>query len=123
MDPELLEQHDVDGSPDLQEAPHRLQDSTHNHTHSHTHPHKTKQYYRLWLLPYMWVGLHFDRLTLLALFDRYTQTHTLLCITDVSQLISLHVFMCVCQEPGGSGECALSGSGGSCGLPRFCAVS
>ncbi|XP_058651540.1 pecanex-like protein 1 isoform X1 [Onychostoma macrolepis] len=70
MDPELLEQHDVDGSPDLQEAPHRSQDSTHNHTHSHTHPHKTKQYYRLWLLPYLWVGLHFDRLTLLALFDR-----------------------------------------------------
>uniref|UniRef100_A0A672KZJ6 Pecanex-like protein n=1 Tax=Sinocyclocheilus grahami TaxID=75366 RepID=A0A672KZJ6_SINGR len=70
MDPELLEQHDVDGSPDLQEAPNRSQDSTHNHTHSHTHPHKTKQYYRLWLLPYLWVGLHFDRLTLLALFDR-----------------------------------------------------
>uniref|UniRef100_A0A673KNF1 Pecanex-like protein n=1 Tax=Sinocyclocheilus rhinocerous TaxID=307959 RepID=A0A673KNF1_9TELE len=68
MDPELLEQHDVDGSPDLQEAPHCTQDSTHNH--SHTHPHKTKQYYRLWLLPYLWVRLHFDRLTLLALFDR-----------------------------------------------------
>lgn len=88
MDPELLEQHDVDGSPDLQEAPHCTQDSTHNHTHSHTHPHKTKQYYRLWLLPYLWVGLHFDRLTLLALFDRYTQTHTFMCITDVSQLKS-----------------------------------
>uniref|UniRef100_A0A671SJ92 Pecanex-like protein n=1 Tax=Sinocyclocheilus anshuiensis TaxID=1608454 RepID=A0A671SJ92_9TELE len=70
MDPELLEQHDVNGSPDLQEAPHCTQDSTHNHTHSHTHPHKTKQYYRLWLLPYLWVRLHFDRLTLLALFDR-----------------------------------------------------
>uniref|UniRef100_A0A8C1WGQ7 Pecanex-like protein n=1 Tax=Cyprinus carpio TaxID=7962 RepID=A0A8C1WGQ7_CYPCA len=70
MDPELLEQHDVDGSPDLQEAPHCTQDSTHNHTHSHMHPHKTKQYYRLWLLPYLWVRLHFDRLTLLALFDR-----------------------------------------------------
>ncbi|KAL0178279.1 hypothetical protein M9458_027173, partial [Cirrhinus mrigala] len=70
MDPELLEQHNVDGSPDLQEAPHCTQDSTHNHTLSHTHPHKTKQYYRLWLLPYLWVGLHFDRLTLLALFDR-----------------------------------------------------
>uniref|UniRef100_A0A671SI76 Pecanex-like protein n=1 Tax=Sinocyclocheilus anshuiensis TaxID=1608454 RepID=A0A671SI76_9TELE len=67
---ELLEQHDVNGSPDLQEAPHCTQDSTHNHTHSHTHPHKTKQYYRLWLLPYLWVRLHFDRLTLLALFDR-----------------------------------------------------
>uniref|UniRef100_A0A9J8AN10 Pecanex-like protein n=1 Tax=Cyprinus carpio carpio TaxID=630221 RepID=A0A9J8AN10_CYPCA len=70
MDPELLEQHDVDGSPDLQEASHCTQDSTHNHTHSHMHPHKTKQYYRLWLLPYLWVRLHFDRLTLLALFDR-----------------------------------------------------
>uniref|UniRef100_A0A8C1F6U7 Pecanex-like protein n=1 Tax=Cyprinus carpio carpio TaxID=630221 RepID=A0A8C1F6U7_CYPCA len=67
---ELLEQHDVDGSPDLQEASHCTQDSTHNHTHSHMHPHKTKQYYRLWLLPYLWVRLHFDRLTLLALFDR-----------------------------------------------------
>ncbi|CAL8297672.1 unnamed protein product [Arctogadus glacialis] len=31
---------------------------------------KVKQYYRFWLLPYLWVGLHFDRLTLLALFDR-----------------------------------------------------
>ncbi|XP_051503281.1 pecanex-like protein 1 isoform X4 [Myxocyprinus asiaticus] len=70
MDPELLEQHDVDGSPDLQEAPHCTQDSAHNHTHPHTHAHKTKQYYRFWLLPYLWVGLHFDRLTLLALFDR-----------------------------------------------------
>ncbi|XP_052007085.1 pecanex-like protein 1 isoform X2 [Xyrauchen texanus] len=70
MDPELLEQHDVDGSPDLQEAPHCTQDSAHNHTHSHTHANKTKQYYRFWLMPYLWVGLHFDRLTLLALFDR-----------------------------------------------------
>ncbi|XP_051507379.1 pecanex-like protein 1 isoform X3 [Myxocyprinus asiaticus] len=68
IDPELLEQHDVDGSPDLQEAPHCTQDSAHNHTHSHTH--KAKQYYRFWLLPYLWIGLHFDRLTLLALFDR-----------------------------------------------------
>ncbi|XP_051946322.1 pecanex-like protein 1 isoform X2 [Xyrauchen texanus] len=68
IDPELLEQHDVDGSPDLQEAPHCLQGSAHNRTHSHTH--KAKQYYRFWLLPYLWVGLHFDRLTLLALFDR-----------------------------------------------------
>ncbi|XP_073776280.1 pecanex-like protein 1 isoform X7 [Danio rerio] len=70
MDPELLEQHDVDGSPDLQEAPHGTQDSTHNHPHTHALAHKTKQYYRFWLLPYLWVGLHFDRLTLLALFDR-----------------------------------------------------
>ncbi|TRY93360.1 hypothetical protein DNTS_032855 [Danionella cerebrum] len=70
MDPELLEQHDGDRSPDLQEAPHCTQDSTHNHTHPHAHAHKAKEYYRFWLLPYLWVGLHFDRLTLLALFDR-----------------------------------------------------
>lgn len=68
MDPELLEQQDGDVSPDLQEAPHVPQDAGHPHTHPNAH--KAKQYYRLWLLPYLWVGLHFDRLTLLALFDR-----------------------------------------------------
>uniref|UniRef100_A0A8B9KF20 Pecanex-like protein n=1 Tax=Astyanax mexicanus TaxID=7994 RepID=A0A8B9KF20_ASTMX len=68
MDPELLEQQDGDVSPDLQEAPHGPQDGVHPHTHPNAH--KAKQYYRLWLLPYLWVGLHFDRLTLLALFDR-----------------------------------------------------
>ncbi|XP_066534602.1 pecanex-like protein 1 isoform X2 [Hoplias malabaricus] len=68
MDPELLEQQDADVSPDLQEAPHGPQDTA--HTHAHPNVHKAKQYYRLWLLPYLWIGLHFDRLTLLALFDR-----------------------------------------------------
>ncbi|KAL7889166.1 hypothetical protein AOLI_G00014240 [Acnodon oligacanthus] len=66
MDPELLEQQDGDVSPDLQEAPHGPQDLA----HAHANAHKAKQYYRLWLLPCMWIGLHFDRLTLLALFDR-----------------------------------------------------
>ncbi|XP_036431131.1 pecanex-like protein 1 isoform X1 [Colossoma macropomum] len=66
MDPELLEQQDGDVSPDLQEAPHGPQDAA----HAHANAHKAKQYYRLWLLPCVWIGLHFDRLTLLALFDR-----------------------------------------------------
>ncbi|XP_061098585.1 pecanex-like protein 1 isoform X1 [Conger conger] len=63
MDAELLEQQDGDLSPELQGAPLGPEDPT-------TAAHKAKQYYRLWLLPYLWVGLHFDRLTLLALFDR-----------------------------------------------------
>ncbi|XP_062378734.1 LOW QUALITY PROTEIN: pecanex-like protein 1 [Sardina pilchardus] len=63
MDPELLEQQDVDLSPELQEAPLSTLDAA-------TAAHKAKQYYRFWLLPHLWVGLHFDRLTLLALFDR-----------------------------------------------------
>ncbi|XP_062851744.1 pecanex-like protein 1 [Trichomycterus rosablanca] len=67
MDTELLEQ-DADVSPDLQEAPHSSHDSTNSNTHAN--PHKPKQYYRFSLLPYLWVGLRFDRLTLLALFDR-----------------------------------------------------
>ncbi|XP_049596586.1 pecanex-like protein 1 isoform X2 [Syngnathus scovelli] len=64
MDPELLEQQDGDLSPDLHivtlgpDEPVRAPVA------------KVKQYYRLWLMPYLWVGLHFDRLTLLALFDR-----------------------------------------------------
>ncbi|XP_058241266.1 pecanex-like protein 1 [Hemibagrus wyckioides] len=71
MDTELLEQ-DGDVSPDLQETPHSSHEPTHKHTHTHTHTntHKVKQYYRFSLLPYLWVGLRFDRLTLLALFDR-----------------------------------------------------
>ncbi|MCJ8731086.1 hypothetical protein PDJAM_G00191900 [Pangasius djambal] len=73
MDTELLEQ-DGDVSPDLQEAPHSSHEPTHKHTHTHSHTHtnthKAKQYYRFSLLPYLWVGLRFDRLTLLALFDR-----------------------------------------------------
>lgn len=64
MDPELLEQQDM--SPELQDAP-LGQDSS---SGSAAAAGKQRQYYRLWLLPYLWVGLHFDRLTLLALFDR-----------------------------------------------------
>ncbi|KAK7904568.1 hypothetical protein WMY93_017175 [Mugilogobius chulae] len=64
MDPELLEQQDGDLSPELKDAPLGQGDS------SASAAGKAKQYYRLWLLPYLWVGLHFDRLTLLALFDR-----------------------------------------------------
>lgn len=65
MDPELLEQQDADLSPELQDAP--LGQEDHAATAAAG---KARQYYRLWLLPYLWVGLHFDRLTLLALFDR-----------------------------------------------------
>ncbi|XP_042292843.1 pecanex-like protein 1 isoform X1 [Thunnus maccoyii] len=65
MDPELLEQQDGDLSPELQDAPPGQEDSA-----ATTAAGKARQYYRLWLLPYLWVGLHFDRLTLLALFDR-----------------------------------------------------
>uniref|UniRef100_A0A8C6UUW7 Pecanex-like protein n=1 Tax=Neogobius melanostomus TaxID=47308 RepID=A0A8C6UUW7_9GOBI len=64
MDPELLEQQDM--SPELQDAP-LGQDSS---SGSAAAAGKQRQYYRLWLLPYLWVGLDFDRLTLLALFDR-----------------------------------------------------
>ncbi|XP_028298335.1 pecanex-like protein 1 isoform X2 [Gouania willdenowi] len=65
MDPELLEQQDGDLSPELQDAPLGQEDPAASAAAG-----KAKQYYRLWLLPYLWVGLHFDRLTLLALFDR-----------------------------------------------------
>ncbi|KAM9777295.1 pecanex-like protein 1 [Neosynchiropus ocellatus] len=64
MNPELLEHRDPDLSPDLQDAPLGRGDGAASAAA------KVKQYYRLWLLPYLWVGLHFDRLTLLALFDR-----------------------------------------------------
>nr|Q98UF7.1 RecName: Full=Pecanex-like protein 1; AltName: Full=Pecanex homolog protein 1 [Takifugu rubripes]AAK13590.1 pecanex [Takifugu rubripes] len=64
MDPELLEQQD-DLSPDLQDAP-----LGQDNPSAASAAGKTRQYYRLWLLPFLWVGLHFDRLTLLALFDR-----------------------------------------------------
>ncbi|XP_069391691.1 pecanex-like protein 1 isoform X3 [Paralichthys olivaceus] len=65
MDPELLEQQDGDLSPELQDAPLAQDDPVASSAAG-----KVRQYYRLWLLPYLWVGLHFDRLTLLALFDR-----------------------------------------------------
>ncbi|XP_034433178.1 pecanex-like protein 1 isoform X3 [Hippoglossus hippoglossus] len=65
MDPELLEQQDGDLSPELQDAPLAQDDPVATSAAG-----KVRQYYRLWLLPYLWVGLHFDRLTLLALFDR-----------------------------------------------------
>ncbi|KAL3049653.1 hypothetical protein OYC64_008998 [Pagothenia borchgrevinki] len=64
MDPELLEQQDGDLSPELQDAPLGPEDP------AATPAGKSRHYYRLWLLPFLWVGLHFDRLTLLALFDR-----------------------------------------------------
>nr|XP_015206651.1 PREDICTED: pecanex-like protein 1 [Lepisosteus oculatus] len=60
IDPELLEQQDADLSPDLQDASLPPEGATR----------KAKQYYRFWLLPYLWIGVNFDRLTLLALFDR-----------------------------------------------------
>uniref|UniRef100_A0A3Q3E0B8 Pecanex-like protein n=1 Tax=Labrus bergylta TaxID=56723 RepID=A0A3Q3E0B8_9LABR len=65
MDPELLEQHEGDLSPELQDAPLGHEDPAAANAAG-----KARQYYRLWLLPFLWVGLHFDRLTLLALFDR-----------------------------------------------------
>uniref|UniRef100_A0AAQ4QTN4 Pecanex-like protein n=1 Tax=Gasterosteus aculeatus aculeatus TaxID=481459 RepID=A0AAQ4QTN4_GASAC len=65
MDSELLEQQDRDLSPELQDAPLGPDDPT-----APAAAAKARQYYRLWLLPFLWVGLHFDRLTLLALFDR-----------------------------------------------------
>lgn len=68
MDRELLEQHDGDLSPDLQDGPLGPDDTS--ATAAATAAGKARQYYRLWLLPFLWVGLHFDRLTLLALFDR-----------------------------------------------------
>uniref|UniRef100_A0A671XBN2 Pecanex-like protein n=1 Tax=Sparus aurata TaxID=8175 RepID=A0A671XBN2_SPAAU len=65
MDQELLEQQDGDLSPELQDAAMGQEDPAATAAAG-----KAKQYYRLWLLPFLWVGLHFDRLTLLALFDR-----------------------------------------------------
>lgn len=65
MDPELLEQQDGDLSPELQDAPLGQDDPVDTAATG-----KDRQYYRLWLLPCLWVGLHFDRLSLLALFDR-----------------------------------------------------
>lgn len=69
MDPELLEQQDGDLSPELQDAPLGPEDPA-AAAAAAAAAGKARQYYRLWLLPFLWVGLHFDRLTLLALFDR-----------------------------------------------------
>ncbi|XP_048340012.1 pecanex-like protein 1 isoform X2 [Sphaerodactylus townsendi] len=60
IDTDLLEHQDIDLSPDL---------------HDHLQPpeeaaQKVKHYYRFWILPKIWIGINFDRLTLLALFDR-----------------------------------------------------
>ncbi|XP_053331626.1 pecanex-like protein 1 isoform X2 [Spea bombifrons] len=60
IDTDLLEQQDIDLSPDLQDQMQPQEQAAH----------KVKHYYRLWILPQLWVGINFDRLTLLALFDR-----------------------------------------------------
>nr|XP_014348542.1 PREDICTED: pecanex-like protein 1 [Latimeria chalumnae] len=60
IDPNLLEQPDPDLSPDLQDHMQPQEEAAH----------KVKHYYRFWILPKLWIGLNFDRLTLLALFDR-----------------------------------------------------
>ncbi|XP_067895654.1 pecanex-like protein 1 isoform X5 [Heterodontus francisci] len=59
IDPDLLEQQDTDLSPDLQD-----------HIQPQEESQKIKHYYRFWILPKIWIGVNFDRLTLLALFDR-----------------------------------------------------
>ncbi|XP_043929424.1 pecanex-like protein 1 [Protopterus annectens] len=64
IDPDLLEHQDIDLSPDLQDHMHSQEEAAH----------KIKHYYRFWLLPnLLWIGINFDRLTLLALFDRNRQ--------------------------------------------------
>ncbi|XP_055394470.1 pecanex-like protein 1 isoform X4 [Bubalus kerabau] len=60
IDTDLLEQQDIDLSPDLA-APYGPTEEA---------AHKVKHYYRFWILPQLWIGINFDRLTLLALFDR-----------------------------------------------------
>ncbi|XP_040082102.1 pecanex-like protein 1 isoform X4 [Oryx dammah] len=60
IDTDLLEQQDIDLSPDLA--------ATYGPTEEAAH--KVKHYYRFWILPQLWIGINFDRLTLLALFDR-----------------------------------------------------
>ncbi|XP_070614520.1 pecanex-like protein 1 isoform X2 [Erythrolamprus reginae] len=60
IDTDLLEHQDIDLSPDLQD-----------HLQPQEEPsQKVKHYYRFWILPKVWIGINFDRLTLLALFDR-----------------------------------------------------
>lgn len=60
IDTDLLEQQDIDLSPDLA--------ATYGPTEEAAQ--KVKHYYRFWVLPQLWIGINFDRLTLLALFDR-----------------------------------------------------
>ncbi|XP_036073997.1 pecanex-like protein 1 isoform X4 [Rousettus aegyptiacus] len=60
IDTDLLEQQDIDLSPDLA--------ATYGPTEEAAQ--KVKHYYRFWILPRLWIGINFDRLTLLALFDR-----------------------------------------------------
>ncbi|KAK4821883.1 hypothetical protein QYF61_004399 [Mycteria americana] len=60
MDTDLLEQQDIDLSPDLQDHMQPQEEAAQ----------KVKQYYRFWILPKLWISISFDRLTLLALFDR-----------------------------------------------------
>ncbi|XP_075610379.1 pecanex-like protein 1 isoform X12 [Balearica regulorum gibbericeps] len=60
MDTDLLEQQDIDLSPDLQDHMQPQEEAAQ----------KVKQYYRFWILPKLWISINFDRLTLLALFDR-----------------------------------------------------
>ncbi|KAE8587284.1 hypothetical protein XENTR_v10021914 [Xenopus tropicalis] len=60
IDTDLLEQQDIDLSPDLQDQMQPQEQAAQ----------KVKHYYRFWILPKLWVGINFDRLTLLALFDR-----------------------------------------------------
>ncbi|KAM7156420.1 pecanex-like protein 1 isoform 7-T7 [Molossus nigricans] len=60
IDTDLLEQQDIDLSPDLAATYGPTEDAAQ----------KVKHYYRFWILPQLWIGINFDRLTLLALFDR-----------------------------------------------------
>ncbi|KAM5340978.1 pecanex-like protein 1 isoform 5-T5 [Glossophaga mutica] len=60
IDTDLLEQQDIDLSPDLAATYGPTEDAAQ----------KVKHYYRFWVLPQLWIGINFDRLTLLALFDR-----------------------------------------------------
>ncbi|XP_034273576.1 pecanex-like protein 1 isoform X4 [Pantherophis guttatus] len=60
IDTDLLEHQDMDLSPDLQDHLQPQEESSQ----------KVKHYYRFWILPKVWIGINFDRLTLLALFDR-----------------------------------------------------
>uniref|UniRef100_A0A8B9SAN8 Pecanex-like protein n=1 Tax=Apteryx owenii TaxID=8824 RepID=A0A8B9SAN8_APTOW len=60
IDTDLLEQQDIDLSPDLQDHMQPQEEAAQ----------KVKQYYRFWILPKLWISINFDRLTLLALFDR-----------------------------------------------------